>query len=259
VTVLDPPSGGDAGAAARTRTLRRQLGVPDTGFAVVLVGKDGGVKLRRRTLLSADVVLGTIDAMPMMASRRWCRDDVGREEGATAELDPPSLPTRTTASRCRARRAGDAGCACGRPRPRRRPTEGRARSRHARRAARPRARARAAAPGRVDSAGVPTLGASTTSTRRLHRKSRSAATGCAPAGRMAPTATRAATAARAAASRTVRRVGRSTHGSGQRRAADAHGAHGLTRRPVPAHSRTDARAGPTHGACAACRRMTAAS
>jgi hypothetical protein len=54
--------------AARARTLRRQLGVPDGAFAAVLVGKDGGVKLRRRTLLPADVVLSTVDAMPMGAA-----------------------------------------------------------------------------------------------------------------------------------------------------------------------------------------------
>jgi hypothetical protein len=35
---------------------------------VALVGKDGGVKLRRRTLLPAETVLGTVDAMPMGAA-----------------------------------------------------------------------------------------------------------------------------------------------------------------------------------------------
>jgi hypothetical protein len=89
VTVLDLPSGNDARSAARARTLRRQLGVPDTGFAVALVGKDGGVKLRRRTLLSADVVLGTIDAMPMGAAERR-----RRAAGAPATSTAPRRRSR---------------------------------------------------------------------------------------------------------------------------------------------------------------------
>jgi hypothetical protein len=64
-----------ADAAGAARTLRRQLGVPAGAFAAVLVGKDGGVKLRRRTLLRADVVLSTIDAMPMGAAEARRRGD----------------------------------------------------------------------------------------------------------------------------------------------------------------------------------------
>lgn len=43
--------------------LRSQL--KPQGFAVVLVGKDGGMKLRDTTPLSAEVLLSTIDRMPM--------------------------------------------------------------------------------------------------------------------------------------------------------------------------------------------------
>lgn len=65
VVVLDFPPGADPGRAA---TLRRQLGVAGGAFGVVLVGKDGEVKLRRRALLSAERVLATVDGMPMGAA-----------------------------------------------------------------------------------------------------------------------------------------------------------------------------------------------
>jgi hypothetical protein len=65
LVVVDLGTGTDPGRAA---TVRRQLGLSATGFGVVLVGKDGGVKLRRRSVLPAAVVLATIDAMPMGAA-----------------------------------------------------------------------------------------------------------------------------------------------------------------------------------------------
>ena len=43
--------------------LRAALAVD--GFEVLLVGKDGGVKLRQETPLSVDDLFATIDAMPM--------------------------------------------------------------------------------------------------------------------------------------------------------------------------------------------------
>lgn len=64
VLVLDV----DADDAGRQRALRRALGAPASGFAVVLVGKDGGVKLRRRRPLDPEVIVATIDAMPMGAA-----------------------------------------------------------------------------------------------------------------------------------------------------------------------------------------------
>lgn len=45
--------------------LRQRFGAPDNGFRVILVGKDGGTKLSRPTPLPANVLFGTIDAMPM--------------------------------------------------------------------------------------------------------------------------------------------------------------------------------------------------
>lgn len=53
---------------ARQRAVRRQLGVADGEFRVVLVGKDGGAKLDRRTPLATETLLETIDAMPMGAA-----------------------------------------------------------------------------------------------------------------------------------------------------------------------------------------------
>lgn len=50
----------DPGAAGM---LREGLGIK--GFVVLLVGKDGGVKLRRGTPLGVDEIFAAIDAMPM--------------------------------------------------------------------------------------------------------------------------------------------------------------------------------------------------
>jgi hypothetical protein len=45
--------------------LRARFGAAETGFRVALVGKDGGTKLTRSKPLSAEVLFGTIDSMPM--------------------------------------------------------------------------------------------------------------------------------------------------------------------------------------------------
>lgn len=44
---------------------RDRFGLPDRGFRVVLVGKDGGVKLRRDEPLAPRDLWSVIDAMPM--------------------------------------------------------------------------------------------------------------------------------------------------------------------------------------------------
>ncbi len=64
-----------AGKGARERDLvvltgtpgmARRFGLPSApGFAFVLVGKDGGVKLVRRTFVSRRELFALIDAMPM--------------------------------------------------------------------------------------------------------------------------------------------------------------------------------------------------
>jgi hypothetical protein len=58
------------GAADTAAALRRDYRLPDKGFAVVLLGKDGGVKLRATAPLSAARLMGVIDAMPMRRSER---------------------------------------------------------------------------------------------------------------------------------------------------------------------------------------------
>lgn len=45
--------------------MRSLFEVEDNGFETVLIGKDGGVKLRREGLMPTDVLFDTIDAMPM--------------------------------------------------------------------------------------------------------------------------------------------------------------------------------------------------
>jgi hypothetical protein len=57
--VFGPAPG--AGAAA----LRARYGVEKNAFAALLVGKDGGVKLRSAAALSGNRLAGLIDAMPM--------------------------------------------------------------------------------------------------------------------------------------------------------------------------------------------------
>ncbi len=52
-------------APAASAALRRQLDVPDGAFQMLLIGKDGGVKLRADRPLSAERVFATIDSMPM--------------------------------------------------------------------------------------------------------------------------------------------------------------------------------------------------
>ena len=64
-----------AGAKVRTRfgpepglqatELRRRFRIEPGAFAVILVGKDGGVKLRSAEPVSAESVFGLIDGMPM--------------------------------------------------------------------------------------------------------------------------------------------------------------------------------------------------
>ena len=50
---------------ASARQLRERFGVPAGEFSVVLVGKDGGVKLDRQDPISLDEIFSLIDSMPM--------------------------------------------------------------------------------------------------------------------------------------------------------------------------------------------------
>ena len=61
-------SGGRAPATLQAQELRAAYGVKDDGFAVVLVGKDGGEKLRSTEPVDADRLTGLVDTMPMRRS-----------------------------------------------------------------------------------------------------------------------------------------------------------------------------------------------
>ncbi|HEY8601684.1 MAG TPA: DUF4174 domain-containing protein [Thermomicrobiales bacterium] len=54
-------------------TLRRQLTVEEGRFTVLLIGKDGGVKLRSDRPLTAAQIFATIDQMPMRQQERRSR------------------------------------------------------------------------------------------------------------------------------------------------------------------------------------------
>lgn len=53
------------GASETAAALRARYKVDGSGFRVVLVGKDGGVKRDQREPIAAARLYGTIDAMPM--------------------------------------------------------------------------------------------------------------------------------------------------------------------------------------------------
>ena len=54
-----------AGATDTAAALRRKFRLSENSFAVILIGKDGGEKLRSARPFSAAVLEKTIDAMPM--------------------------------------------------------------------------------------------------------------------------------------------------------------------------------------------------
>lgn len=54
-----------AGASDPAATLRERYELPASGFSVILIGKDGGIKLRETRPISALILEDAIDAMPM--------------------------------------------------------------------------------------------------------------------------------------------------------------------------------------------------
>ena len=71
------------GTRLSPRTLRNHLGLPATGFAAALVGKDGGVKMRSTTPVPLQTDLYTlIDAMPMR-QQEMRRQTGGSEMGGS--------------------------------------------------------------------------------------------------------------------------------------------------------------------------------
>ncbi|WP_420139103.1 DUF4174 domain-containing protein [Sphingomonas sp.] len=57
-----------AGARDAAATLRQQYRLPAKSFSAILIGKDGGEKLRGKRPFSAKLLEETIDAMPMRRS-----------------------------------------------------------------------------------------------------------------------------------------------------------------------------------------------
>lgn len=57
--------GGAPLAAAEAKELREALGIADGAFAVVLVGRDGGVKDRWDAPVAPHEIFGKVDGMPM--------------------------------------------------------------------------------------------------------------------------------------------------------------------------------------------------
>lgn len=51
--------------AESQKALREEFSIPSDSFAVLLIGKDGGVKLRRAEPVTADELFRLIDSMPM--------------------------------------------------------------------------------------------------------------------------------------------------------------------------------------------------
>ena len=47
------------------RSLRKKFNIREDEFAVILIGKDGGIKLNRRGQTEIEDIFGLIDAMPM--------------------------------------------------------------------------------------------------------------------------------------------------------------------------------------------------
>ena len=51
--------------ASASQSLRQHFRVPDNGITIILVGKDGGVKLKRHHPVDLQDIFGLIDSMPM--------------------------------------------------------------------------------------------------------------------------------------------------------------------------------------------------
>ena len=61
----DGVGGGQPITSAQTASLRARYGVASGAFTVLLIGKDGGVKLRAERPIGVDAIAGLIDTMPM--------------------------------------------------------------------------------------------------------------------------------------------------------------------------------------------------
>ena len=67
VSVIGDRVGGSTDSAA---TLHKRFRLPEGRFVAILIGKDGGEKMRASRPIAPEVLAGTIDAMPMRRSER---------------------------------------------------------------------------------------------------------------------------------------------------------------------------------------------
>ena len=70
------------GDGPKASVLRQKLQVPEQSFAVVLIGKDGTVKLRKTSAITAAQLFRTIDQMPMR------RDEMQRSGTSNSSEKP---------------------------------------------------------------------------------------------------------------------------------------------------------------------------
>ncbi|MBO6783603.1 MAG: DUF4174 domain-containing protein [Alphaproteobacteria bacterium] len=65
--------------ALKAATLRQRYGIEDNKTAVLLIGKDGGVKMRRASAIPLQDLFETIDKMPMRMREARLQMESGRE------------------------------------------------------------------------------------------------------------------------------------------------------------------------------------
>lgn len=74
-------------------TLRARFGVPGNAFRIILVGKDGGAKLRSSKPLQAETLIATIDALPLRQHEKRRRGQLG---GGSPAIPRSSLKARSS-------------------------------------------------------------------------------------------------------------------------------------------------------------------
>jgi hypothetical protein len=67
----------------KAASIRKQFEIPQHTFAVILVGKDGGIKLKRNEHIRLEEIFRLIDSMPM-------RLDEMRQKGRNGATPPPA-------------------------------------------------------------------------------------------------------------------------------------------------------------------------
>lgn len=63
------------------RSLREEFGVSQGEFRVILIGKDGGIKLKRQSQTRLEDIFSLIDAMPMRREEMRQKSENRKSEG----------------------------------------------------------------------------------------------------------------------------------------------------------------------------------